>query len=941
MSSDQLQGGGEAEASGDRAIAAGGSIAVAVSGDNARVVMLPTEAVHWARTVQVPVGAGFLPRSASGVFIGRERELANLRHMLTGEGAAAVTQAPARAIHGLGGVGKSTLALQYAHRFRDTYNLVWWLTAESAESIVGSLARLTMHLCPQWAGTVGRDERAAWALLWLQEHPNWLLVFDNVEDPVHLHPYLGSLNRGHHLATSRIATGWHAVAPTMGLGLLAVAEATDLLCALAFPQRPPTGQEREAAEELARALGCLPLALEQAGAYAYETCIDLRIYRQSLGLVLDEASMGVDPKRTIARIWDHTLTAIADHTSLAVTILHAMAWLAPDNIPRKLLEPLATSPIALNRALGVLHAYNMIAFAEQGSVSVHRLVQTVLRTRDTPPSGRHDAEYAVYKALPRDDEAPAVAGQWQQFLPHVTTLAETSPPGHTAAPETVAAYSDAGHYLRQQGRDAHSIPLRQAVHAWHEQVLGGMHRDTLVSRNNLALAYRAAGDLGQAISLIESTLSQSEQTLGDRHPDTLAVRNSLATAYHSAGDLKRAIPLYETTLKQREQVLGDTHPYTLNTRNNLAFAYKTAGDLRRAIPLYETTLTQRKQVLGDIHPDTLSSCNNLARAYEAARDLERAIPLYENTLAHCEQVLGDTHPDTLMSRGNLAHAYQAAGDLSRATLLFESTLSQRERVLRDTHPDTLTSRGNLADVYHAAGDLRRAIPLYEATLAQREQVLGNAHPDTLTSRATLAGAYASASDLQRAIPLYEGTLSQSRQVLGATHPETLSVCSDLALAYKLAGDLGRAIPLYEATLAQCELALGSAHHITLVVRNGLGAAYESAGDLGRAIPLYESAFSQSEQVLGNDHPDTGIHRISLAAAYESAGYLARAIPLYEATLAQLRQGMGDTHSNTVVIRDRLARLRQSVQSADQPDTATPPAESGQQCPPRTSEELSE
>ncbi|UUU23537.1 tetratricopeptide repeat protein [Streptomyces sp. DSM 40750] len=728
----------EVSASGDRAMAAGGSIGVAISGDNTRVVLLPPEAVHWARTVQAPAGAGYLSGSASGVFVGREDELTDLRRMLTGQGTAAVTQAPVRAIHGLGGVGKSTLALQYAHRYRREYTLVWWITAESAESIVKSLSGLAMSLCPQWAGSAGPDERAAWSILWLQEHPDWLLIFDNIENPAHLQPYLGTLHRGHHLATSRKATGWHALAPVMSLGLLPLDKATDLLCTLAFPNDTATDRDRYAARALARDLGCLPLALEQAGAYAFQTGTDLDTYRESLGLYLNESAEGIDPERTIAVIWDHTIAAIADRDPLAVTLLNAMAWLAPDDIPRSLLAPLAPTPIALANALGVLHTYNMVAFITKRTVSIHRLVQTVLSTRGAPPRGRDDAERAVHKAIPTGAEDRATSEQWQQLLPHITALAESVQLDHTDANETRSAYNEAAQYLRRQGRDAHTILLRQAVLAHNEQVLGDTHPDTLASRNNLALAYQAAGNLKQAIPLLKTTLTQSEQTLGDTHPDTLNTRNNLAAAYQTAGNLKQAIPLYETTLTQREQTLGDTHPDTLASRNNLAAAYEEAGDLNQAISLYETTLTQREQTLGDTHPDTLNTRNNLALAYQTAGDLNQAIPLYETTLTQSEQTLGDTHPNTLASRNNLAAAYRAAGDLNRAISLYETTLTQREQTLGDTHPNTLNTRNNLALAYEEAGDLNRAIPLLVTALRQCEQILGHDHPTTLIFRDNLA-----------------------------------------------------------------------------------------------------------------------------------------------------------------------------------------------------------
>ncbi|MET7715157.1 tetratricopeptide repeat protein [Streptomyces sp. NPDC005407] len=301
-----------------------------------------------------------------------------------------------------------------------------------------------------------------------------------------------------------------------------------------------------------------------------------------LGQVLDTAADGIDPQRTIARIWDHTFTAIERRDPLAVTLLHTAAWLAPDDIPRSLLAPLVPAPIALGEALGVLHAYNMIAFtADRQSITVHRLVQNVLRTRTGEPSthalGRREAEQAIQQACPDEGDSTAEQTmQWERLLPHVFALAESTPPNNPASTQTAAAHHAAAQYLYRQGRDAHTISLRTAALAQYEQVLGDTHPHTLMSRNNLALAYESAGDLGRAIPLLETTLARREQVQGDTHPDTLTSRNNLAYAYQSAGDLGRAIPLLEATLAQREQVLGDTHPDTLMSRNNLTAAHQAA-----------------------------------------------------------------------------------------------------------------------------------------------------------------------------------------------------------------------------------------------------------------------------------------------------------------------------------------------------------------------------
>ncbi len=827
------------EVAGERPIGAG-TIAVAISGDNARVVTLPAEAVHWAREVPAPPSAGNLPGGASGVFVGREEDLDRVRGLLCtaapgGDASGGVVVTQTGAVHGLGGVGKSTLALHYAHQFRSEYGLVWWITSDTPEAIVSGLAALALRLCPQWAGTAGVDEQAAWAITWLGWHPGWLLIFDNVEEPTQLHPYLGALTGGHVLATSRRATGWHRIGPSMPLDLLTPQAAADLLCRLAFGGQEPTRTERAQSEALARDLGFLPLALEQAGAYAYETGCELGEYRESLGLMLDETASDSDPERTIARIWSRTLIAIEERNPLAVELLYAMAWLAPDDIPRTLLEPLAPDTLTLGKALGVLHAYNMVTFTSGQGVSVHRLVQTVLRANhETDPTagprGLHEAERAVCHALPSDQNAEAAqAGPWERLIPHLTALAESTPSGHSTSSDLSDVYYGAAQHLFRQGRDGQSLVLRKAILAQRVQTLGDTHPETLISRNNLALAYQSAGDLERAAPLFAATLAQQVQVLGDNHPETLTTRHNLALTLRTARDLERAVPLFEATLAQEMQVLGDTHRSTLRTRSNLAVAYMEAGDLERAVPLFEAALAQQAHVLGDSHPETLETRGNLALAYQRAGDLERAVPLVEATIAQQVKVLGDSHPATLSSRNNLATAYVEVGDLERAAQLLEANLAQHVQVLGDSHISTLITRHNLASVYMEAGDLERVAPLFEANVAQQVKVLGDSHPETLASRHNLAVAYQRAGDLERAVPLCEANVAQRVKVLGDSHPETLASRNNLALAYESAGDLERAVLLFEKALTDAIQALGEEHPLTATVRGNLASALVDHG----------------------------------------------------------------------------------------------------------------
>jgi tetratricopeptide (TPR) repeat protein len=643
-------------------------------------------------------------------------------------------------VHGLGGVGKSTLAARFAHIHADRYAPVWWIIADSPAAIDTGLADLATALAPETA-ELPLEQRAELAVRWLATHDGWLLVLDNLTAPVDAAELLERVRTGTVVITSRQGGGWRGV-DTIPLDVMPAHQTEDLLAQIVHAEWPLadlTGADRLCAE-----VGWLPLAVKQAGAYLAQTRITPAAYLDLLARfparIFTATAEGGDAQRTMARVWRVTFDRLA-YTPLAGQVLSQLAWYAPDAIPRTLLARVFDEP-GLSEALGRLHAYSMITLTSH-TVVVHRLVQAVTRTPDPNDPHRQPVDIALARDTAVATLADAVFGanyllpaDWPVFqtvLPHARALLNHTLPD-TDTELLCHLANRLGIYLRNQGDNATAIALLTRAAHGSQRLYGTDHPHTLIMRNNLASAYQTAGDLARAIPLHEATLAAQQRVLGPDHPNTLVSRHDLAGAYQQAGDLGQAIPLYRATVADAERVLGPDHPNTLTSRNKLAHACQKAGDLRRAIPLYEVTLLAQQRVLGPNHPATLTSRNDLASAYQGAGDLRRAIPLYEATLADTERVLGPDHPQTLTSRNNLAGAYHEASDLRRAIPLYEATLAAQQRVLGPNHPDTLTSRNNLAGAYHEAGDLKRAIPLYEATLADTERVLGPDHPLTRAIR---------------------------------------------------------------------------------------------------------------------------------------------------------------------------------------------------------------
>ncbi|MGW4652063.1 tetratricopeptide repeat protein [Kitasatospora sp. NPDC004289] len=638
-------------------------------------------------------------------FIGRERELALLDSALGGTGTAVVL-----ALHGLGGIGKTTLAAHWAATRAGTDTLVWWITADTPAALDQGLARLAMALPSPPTPAADNAVLAEHALQWLATRTGWLLILDNVDSPSDVRPLLARASTGRVLITTRRASGWHDTATAIGLDVLCPSDALHLLRSIVAADKERT-VDLDGAAELCAMLGHLPLAIEQAGAYMFETGATPRDYLASLAeepaALYKAVTSDRTAERTVARVWRVSLDRLTADTPLAGHILRILAWCAPDGIPRSLFRPLGTN-VVVDLAIGRLAAYSMLTI-NGDKLSVHRLVQSLARTPDSTDPHRRAEDIAaalddtvllLLAHLPGRPDEPSTWVAWRTLLPHINALADHSAPDDDSD-YAASLFAVGGRFLAEHGDLRRAVTHLERTHAHRMRVLGEDHRETLLSRNNLALLYLDSGDSQRALAMQEQTLRAQVRLFGETHPNTLRCRNNLAITYQSTGDLARATPMFHQVFEAHTLLFGPRHPGTLASRGNLANAYASQGDLARAVILLEQNLAETALELGDDDARTLICRSNLASAYESAGDLARAVRLYEQVLRDRVRIIGEDHPATLLARNNLAYAYQAAGDTSRALPLYERTLADRSRILGEDHPDTEVSRANLAQALRA------------------------------------------------------------------------------------------------------------------------------------------------------------------------------------------------------------------------------------------------
>jgi tetratricopeptide (TPR) repeat protein len=729
-----------------------------------------------------PRPPGFLPPvwnvdRRNPAFTGRDDILNQVHEQLSDNRLVAV-----RAVHGLGGVGKTQLAIEYAYRFSGEYDLVWWISAELG-SIGEQVAALGVNL-----GIIDAEADSTLAKSKVMDHlagqQRSLLIFDNVLDGRDIVPWLPR-GKGHVLITSRQGN-WQGIAHAVELDVLSREEAVRFLT----EQR--SGLAATEAGQLAEALGDLPLALAQAAGYLSETGMPVADYRQ---LLVDETravlDLGkpIDYPQSFAAAITLSTAALSDADPAAGAILRLCGLLAPEPIPvdvivelarprnpyPRVLEPLREvigKPMTRQEAIRRIGAYSLARLG-LGTVTVHRLTQAVVRSQmESKASAELSAhlETIIGRMNPGDPVDPANWPAWARLLPHLLTVGAAG----TADADLRLCARDAVVYLINRGDAGPARQLAEDLYREWKQRLGPDHPDTLRAATELAWALRNLGDYSRLLPLVEDTLARQSGRLpqGPDHPEALRSASDLALVHGALGHHREALDRQEQVWERRRRVLGEEHPDTLTSADNMAGSLRELGRHREALELQRQVWKQRRRVLGEEHPDTLTSADHMAGSLRELERSEEALDLHEQVWGQCRRVLGEEHPSTLTVASSVAATLDALGRHGEALDLQRQVWDRRRRVLGEEHPDTLAAANNVAGSLRDLGRSREALELRKKVWEQCLRVLGEDHPNTLKAAVNLS---ISMLDLGKTLPArrqVEPAWKGLRDQFGPQHPDT-------------------------------------------------------------------------------------------------------------------------------------------------------------------------
>ncbi|MFI7416210.1 FxSxx-COOH system tetratricopeptide repeat protein [Nonomuraea sp. NPDC049684] len=817
--------------------------------------------VHHEESQQGPrrIGSNLPLRNRN--FTGREELLTELGRRLASESTTAVLP---EALHGMGGVGKSQIAIEYVYRNSKDYQLIWWIPAEQTNSIVQSLIELGEQMGLQ----AGADRSAVPAVLEAlrvgRPYSNWLLVFDNAENPGEVRKFFPNDGPGRVMVTSRNSQ-WSTMASSLEVDVFSRSESISLIKRRS-PQIP-----HEAADSLAEALGDLPLAVEQAAVWLAETGMPahqyLELFETKCAELL-EVAPPADYDLPVAAAWNVSLDRLREDYPAALQLLQCCAFFAPEPIDRDFfsavrgisappaLRAALDDPIKLSQAVREIGRYALARIDHRNStIQVHRLVQRVLIEQMNPQERaemRHCAHEILANADPRNPQRPSEWARYSALLPHVraTTMVECEDPW------TRQLVLNEARFLLARSDYAEALELaEEAARIWR-RVLGDDHEHVIQVDQVRAEALRWQGRHSDAYKLQSELVERCRRVLGERNENTQRALSVLAILLRLRGDFYRARELdqaaYETTLREFDA----DDPGTLQAAHNYAVSLRLAGDFEEAYRLDEDTHQRLVEVLGDDHRQTLNSLHSLHIDQQELGRFQAALEGQEKLRDRAVRLLGEDHSLTIWVARELSVTRRKTGDHQGAFELSLQVLELLQQVQGGRSLDTVRAALNHATDLRQTGDLPGAAELGRETMEQCGVLLGPRHPHTFATQTNLAVTLRLLGRLDEAFELDSTAVEGLSDVLKPDHPRTLLARTNLASDHFAMGRFQEAYDIDTEVLELSTRARGERHSATLAVMANLGLDMQSLGLTNEAKELQSKTLRLFHKVHGAEHPAT-------------------------------------------------------------------------------------
>ncbi|XP_014467386.1 PREDICTED: uncharacterized protein LOC106740649 isoform X3 [Dinoponera quadriceps] len=877
-------------------------------------------------------GIWFGVRDPVESFIGRAVQLDNLHRVLHGEVKTVISQTIS--ISGLGGVGKSELARKYINKYSQKYDNIVWINAESYQTLVKSFRRLAcdkLNINTKNANSKEEEIKSIVQEVYTSfSNRKSLFIFDNAEKYTSQNEFdhgidkflpsepLDNYIKPYILITSRNQK-WSNI-QVLQLGVFDEEEATEFI---KKSLNIENDAQKKYIKELANRLQFFPLALQQAVAYirvqdenlknveSKFTISDyLERYREKTKELLDfkfPEDSDNDYSKTILATWNVTLDMVRQRESGndALDILNIVSYLAPEDIPIKIVLNLINDETKLSSAIELLQQYSMINYnLEHKMLNLHRLVQQVTRIQ---LEEQNREEEILIKALMLFDKNNVNSGNvdhaisvWNYSSRYNTLVNMFSP---------ISSYINVELINSARYEEAYSFGLKVLELLSSPLLDSPFTCDGLLStKNNIAGALLKLGKYDLALKVFQEVFNIEKVIFGrSDHPKILTVKSNIALVLCNQGKYNEALKYYQEILDIYKITLEENHPHILSTKHDIAAILLIQGKYDEALQMLQEICNSEEVTLGKNHSQTLNTKNSIASALGHLSKCDEALQIYRAICNIQEAALTKNHPEILLIKKNIAGMLLMQGKYNDALQTYQEVFNIEKEILGESHPDVLHTYRHIAETLRLQSKYDKALEIYQEILNKEKDIFNFDHPDILITLYNKALVLDSQGKYSDALQIYQEVLSKRKAIFGNDHPDTLKISNRIGIIYSKQGEYDKALQLYQKIYQFQTNNLGENHPDTLATKNNIGMALYGKKEYDQALQIFQEIFSKLQKLLPK-HPDNLSTKNNIALVLLSQNKHDEALKTFREVLVSQEDILGEKHYSTTITKDNIAAI---------------------------------